>query len=66
MFLNNIDLIKITDPNLNESTYVVKELREVPPDNLEVLLQDMTKEVITLITCKEGATERQIVIAERK
>lgn len=58
--------IKITDPNLNESTYVVKELREVPPDNLEVLLQDMTKEVITLITCKEGATERQIVIAERK
>ncbi len=58
--------IKITDPNLNESTYVVKELREVSPDNLEVLLQDMTKEVITLITCKEGATERNIVIAARK
>ncbi len=58
--------IKITDPNLNEIVYIVKELREVPPDNLEVLLQDMTKEVITLITCKEGATERLIVIAERK
>ena len=58
--------IVITDKDLNESTYVVKEFREVAPDNLECLLQDMTKEKITLVTCKEGATERYIVIAERK
>ncbi|MCR5185556.1 MAG: sortase [Clostridia bacterium] len=58
--------IKITDPDLNESIYIVKELRDVPPDNLEILLQDKTKDVITLITCKDGAIERQIVIAERK
>ena len=58
--------IKITDKDLNEMTYVVKEFREVAPDNLECILQDMTKEKITLVTCKEGATERYIVIAERK
>ena len=58
--------IKITDRDLKEYTYVVKEFREVAPDNLECLLQDNTKEKLTLITCKDGATERILVIAERK
>ena len=58
--------IKITDRNFNEMIYEVKEFREVAPDDLECLLQDETREKITLITCKEGATERLLVIAERK
>ena len=58
--------IVITDKNLKETTYVVKEFKEVAPDNLECLLQDQTKEIITLITCKEGATERFVVVAEKK
>ena len=56
-------VITIVDRNLNEFSYKVTEVKEVEPDNLDVLIQDQTNKKITLVTCKDGATQRYIVTA---
>ena len=55
--------ITIVDRNLNEFLYKVTEVKEVEPDNLDVLVQDQTNKKITLVTCKDGAMQRYIVTA---
>lgn len=45
--------------------YVVTEILEVEPTDLKVLMPVDNKMQVTLITCKEGATTRLVVKAER-
>ena len=56
--------IVLTD-SLNKSVkYEVYEIKEVLPNNIEVLSQETKEEKeITLITCEEGATTRLVVKA---
>lgn len=60
------DEVVLVDKKMEETIYKVTEILEVEPDNLECLLQDETKVELTLITCKEGATQRLVVKAEEK
>lgn len=45
--------------------YVVTEITEVEPTDLNCLMPVEDKIQVTLITCKEGATERLVIKAER-
>ena len=59
------DKFIIVDKKLNETTYEVKDVSRVEPDDLTPLLTTVGKTEITLITCKDGATERLVVKAEK-
>ena len=54
------------DKNLEETTYEIKEIYSVEPEDLKCLIQDENKIEITLITCETGATKRLIIKAEEK
>lgn len=45
--------------------YVIKEITEVEPTDLNCLMPVSNKIQVTLITCKEGATKRLVIRAER-
>ena len=45
--------------------YVIKEITEVEPTDLNCLMPVSDKIQVTLITCKEGATKRLVIRAER-
>lgn len=60
------DEFVIIDRDLEETTYEVKQIYSVEPDDLKCLIQDENKIEITLITCENGATTRLIVKAEEK
>lgn len=60
------DEFVLIDRHMEETKYQVTEILEVEPDNLECLLQDETKVEVTLITCKDGATQRLVVKAQEK
>lgn len=68
----NLDKLKVGDEfvlidrHMEETKYQVTEILEVEPDNLECLLQDETKVEVTLITCKDGATQRLVIKAQEK
>ena len=64
--LNVGDSIILIDKDLSETIYEVKESLTVEPDNLTELLQNDEKVELTLITCKDGSTERLIIKAEEK
>lgn len=60
------DEFTIVDKNLDETTYEIKDIYTVEPDDLKCLMQNDDKIEITLITCENGATTRLIVKAEEK
>ena len=45
--------------------YVIKEITEVEPTDLNCLMPVSDKIQVTLITCIEGATKRMVIRAER-
>lgn len=45
--------------------YVIKEIKEIEPTDLNVFMSVKDKIQVTLITCIEGATKRLAIIAER-
>ena len=45
--------------------YVIKEIKEVEPTDVSVIMQVQDKIQVTLITCIEGATKRLVIVAER-
>lgn len=63
--LNEGDTFTIIDKKMQETKYRVTKTYSVEPDNLDSLLQNDNKIEITLITCKDGSTERLIVKAEK-
>lgn len=60
------DTISIIDKKMQETEYKISKIYSVEPDNLECLTQDDSKVEITLITCKDGSTERLVLKAEKK
>lgn len=60
------DEFTIVDKNLEETTYEIKEIYSVEPEDLKCLIQDENKIEITLITCETAATKRLIIKAEEK
>ena len=44
--------------------YVIKEVKEVEPTDLDILMPVEDKKQVTLITCVEGATTRLVLVAE--
>ena len=63
--LNVDDEIIIKDANGDEYEYKVTSVKNVDPDNLEILMQNKEKVEITLITCTADSTSRVIVKAEK-
>ena len=59
------DTISIIDKKMQETEYKITKIYSVEPDNLECLTQDDSKVEITLITCKDGSTERLVLKAEK-
>jgi len=59
------DTISIIDKKMQETEYKISKIYSVEPDNLECLTQDDSKVEITLITCKDGSTERLVLKAEK-
>ena len=55
----------IVDKKMEETKYKVTKKYFVDPDNLECLTQNDNKIEITLITCKDGATQRLVIKAEK-
>ena len=55
----------IVDKKMNETTYKIKDISRVDPDDLTPLLTTIGKTEVTLITCEDGATKRLIVKAEK-
>lgn len=44
--------------------YVIKEVKEVEPTDLSILMPVEGKKQVTLITCTEGSTKRLVLVAE--
>ncbi len=60
------DEVKIADKQQQENTYKITAINTVQPTDLELLKTTPGKTQITLITCKNYATERLILTAEKK
>lgn len=60
------DEFKIVDKQLQQSTYQITAINTVQPTDLELLKTTPGKTQITLITCKNYATERLILTAEKE
>ena len=63
--LNEGDKLTIVDKKMQNTEYKITKIYSTEPDNLECLVQNDNKIEITLITCKDGSTERLIVKAEK-
>lgn len=59
------DEFYIEDRDDNIQDYVVKEITEVEPTDLNCLMPVSDKIQVTLITCIDGATKRLVIRAER-
>lgn len=59
------DEFYIIDREETIQDYVVKEIKEVEPTDLTVLMPVQDKIQVTLITCIDDATKRLVVVAER-
>lgn len=57
---------KTNDNKLVETTYEVKQILPVDPTDLTPLIPNEDKVELTLITCKDGSTERLVIKAEEK
>lgn len=58
------DKFTLMDRSETGQDYVIKEIKEVEPTDLSVLMPVEGKKQVTLITCVEGATTRLVLIAE--
>lgn len=58
------DTFSIEDRDGNIENYEIKEIKEVEPTDLSVLMPVDDKVQVTLITCVDGATKRLAIIAE--
>lgn len=59
------DEFYIIDREETIQDYVIKEIKEVEPTDVNVFMQVQDKIQVTLITCIEGATKRLVIVAER-
>lgn len=59
------DKFYIVDTEDNIQDYEIKEVKEVEPTDLSILMPVEDKIQVTLITCIEGATKRLVIVAER-
>lgn len=59
------DKFYIVDTEDNIQDYEIKEIKEVEPTDISILMPVDDKIQVTLITCIEGATKRLAIVAER-
>lgn len=58
------DKFTLLDKDEKAQDYVIKEVKEVEPTDLNILMPVENKKQVTIITCTEGSTKRLVLVAE--